>query len=138
MARFYDPDSLWPPFGAFSMMTLQGSGQVVRLKGQVSLDAKGEVVGANDMRAQTDQVLNNIRAALASVGGRMQDVTELIHYTSDIEAFMRVGDIRQRYFAPPYPITTTVEVKRLYHPDLVIEIAAAAEIPHDRFVDPEP
>jgi enamine deaminase RidA (YjgF/YER057c/UK114 family) len=43
------------------------------------------------------------------------------------------GDIRNEFFDAPYPVTTTVQVQRLYHPDLVIEIAAIAEVPRDRF-----
>lgn len=137
MADFHNPDALWQPFGAFSMMSVQGTGKVVRLKGQVSLDAAGEIVGAGDVRRQVLQVLRNIETALASVGGTMGDIVETIHYTTDIEAFMACGDIRQQFFAPPYPVTTTVEVQRLYHPNLVIEIAATAEIPEDRFHQPE-
>jgi 2-iminobutanoate/2-iminopropanoate deaminase len=33
-------------------------------------------------------------------------------------------------------VTTTVQVVRLYHPDLVVEIRAIAEIPPDRFHRP--
>jgi len=141
MAESYNPDSLWAPFGAFSMMVLQGGGQVVHLKGQVSLDAEGQVVGARgtegDMQAQVRQVLTNIRTALAAVGGRMSDVTSLVHYTTDIAAFMRSGDVRKAFFAEPYPITTTVEVAALYRPELLIEITASAEIPLDRFIRPD-
>lgn len=136
MADSYNPDDLWAPFGAFSLMTIQGPGQIVNLKGQVSLDPTGAVVGAGDMRIQVDQVLKNIQAVLASVGGTMSDVTSLTHYTTDIAAFMTTGDIRNAYFSAPYPVTTTVEVAALYHPDLVIEITANAEIPRDRFQRP--
>jgi enamine deaminase RidA (YjgF/YER057c/UK114 family) len=46
------------------------------------------------------------------------------------------GDIRKAFFATPFPVTTTVEVKRLYHSDLMIEVTAVAEIPRDRFRRP--
>ena len=49
---------------------------------------------------------------------------------------MTVGDIRMQYFAEPYPVTTTVQVVRLYHPDLMVEITGSAEIPKDRFKRP--
>ena len=137
MAEFHNPDTIWQPFGAFSMMVIEGAGRTVRLKGQVSLDGAGEIVGAYDMRAQVRQVLSNIEKVLSSVGGRMCDVIELVHSTTDIDAFMQTGDIRQHYFSAPYPITTTVEVAKLYDPNLVIEITATAEIPLDRFVAPE-
>ena len=137
MAEMYNPDTLWKPFGAFSMLAIAGGGQVVHLKGQVPLDPEGRIVGGGDMRAQLRQVLANIRTALASVGGEMRDITSLVHYATDIEAFMATGDIRAEHFAPPYPITTTVEVARLYDPRILIEITASAEIPRSRYRAPK-
>ena len=136
MAESYDPEALWEPFGTFSMMVLQGAGQVVHLKGQVALDADRQVVGVGDMRLQIHQALSNIEAALASIGGRMSDIISLTHYTVDIQAFMGAGDIRKIFFSAPYPVTTTVEIIALYHPDLLVEITAIAEIPMDRFKRP--
>jgi 2-iminobutanoate/2-iminopropanoate deaminase len=132
-----NPASVWPPFGAFSMAVIQGQGQIVHLKGQVSLDARGQIVGANDMRVQVRRVLENIRDVLASMGGQMGDVVSLTHYTTDIAQFMGAGDIRKEFFAAPFPVTTTAQIGRLYHPDLMIEIAAIVEIPRDRFRRPE-
>jgi len=63
----------------------------------------------------------------------MQDIVSLTHYVTDIDAFMMTGDIRRQFFVEPYPVTTTVQVVRLYHPDLLVEMTAIAEIPHDRF-----
>ena len=136
MAQHFNPTSVWQPFGAFSMAVAQGSGQVVHLKGQVALDPEGNIVGEGDMAAQVRQVLENIRAVLAEVGGKMADVISLVHYAADIEAFMQSGAVRQEFFAPPYPVTTTIEVSRLYDPALLIEITAVAEIPHERYRPP--
>lgn len=133
MAEAVNPTNLWAPFGAFSMAVIQGDGRIVHLKGQVALDRDGHVVGAGDMRAQVRQTLGNIRDVLGAMGGRMQDVISLVHYATDIDAFMQAGDIRTMCFAEPCPVTTTVQVERLYRPDLLIEIAAVAEIPRARF-----
>jgi enamine deaminase RidA (YjgF/YER057c/UK114 family) len=38
------------------------------------------------------------------------------------------GDMRLRYFGPALPTGTTVEVRRLAHPDFMIEIEAIAVI----------
>ncbi|KVT10599.1 enamine deaminase RidA [Burkholderia sp. MSMB1078WGS] len=136
MAEAVNPPEVWAPFGAFSMAVIQGDGRIVHLKGQIALDRDGHVVGAGDMRAQVRQTLENIRDVLAALGGQMRDVISLVHYAADIDAFMQAGDIRNAYFAEPYPVTTTVQVERLYHPDLLIEIAAIAEIPLARFRRP--
>tara|TARA_Y100000588_G_scaffold303602_1_gene326165 strand:- start:259 stop:636 length:378 start_codon:yes stop_codon:yes gene_type:complete len=117
-------------------MVLAGDGQTVHLKGQVALDPEGSVVGAGDMAAQVRQVLTNIESALGAVGGKMSDIVSLTHCMTDIASFMACGEIRGAFFAPPYPVTTTVEVAALYHPDLLIEITATTEIPRNRFVAP--
>jgi 2-iminobutanoate/2-iminopropanoate deaminase len=136
MVQAFNPPELWSPFGAFSMAVIQGDGHIVHLKGQISLDRNGQVVGHNDMRAQTRQVLENIRDVLAVMGGQMADVISLVHYATDIDAFMGTGDIRKEFFTAPFPVTTTVQVERLYSPELMIEIAAIAEIPRERFRHP--
>lgn len=71
------------------------------------------------------------------MGGQMSDVLSVVHYATDIDAFMSTGDIRKEFFAAPYPVITTVHVERLYRPKLMIEIAAIAEIPRSRFRRPQ-
>jgi len=133
MAQSFNPTEIWTPFGAFSMAVSQGTGQVVYLKGQVALDRNGRLIGKVDMRAQVRKTLENIAAVLASVGGNMSDVVSLTNYSTDIDAFMDSGDIRTEFFTDPYPVTTTVQVARLYDPDILIEITAIAEVPRDRW-----
>jgi 2-iminobutanoate/2-iminopropanoate deaminase len=67
----------------------------------------------------------------------MADIVSLVHYVTDIDAFMKTGDIRREFFAAPFPVTTTVQVVRLYHPDLLVEITATAEVPRQRFKRPD-
>ena len=136
MAESYNPDEIWAPFGTFSMMVMQGEGQIIHLKGQVSLDKSGSIIGAGNMRTQVRQVLTNIETALGTIGGRMSDIVSLTHLTTDIQSFMQTGDIRNEFFSAPFPTTTTVEVAALYHPDLIIEITASAEVPRDRYRRP--
>ena len=136
MINSFNPPGVWEPFGAFSMVVVQGQGQLIHLKGQVSLDKDGHVVGTGDMRTQVRQTLENIKIVLESFGGTMSDIFSLTHYATDIEAFMRAGEVRNQFFAAPYPVTTTVQVARLYHPDLLIEITAVAEVPLERFKRP--
>ncbi len=132
----FDPDGVWKPFGAFSQAVVQGSGKIVHLKGQVSLDQAGEIVGMGDINAQVETALDNIKSILSEFGGRMEDVYSLTHHVTDIDEFMKTGPVRTQYFKPPYPVTTTVEVSRLYHPDLMVEITASAEIPLSRYSEP--
>ncbi len=132
----FNPDGVWKPFGAFSIAVVQGSGKIVHLKGQVALDADGDVVGEGNIEIQVEKTLENIKSVLSSFGGRMEDIYRLTHHVTNIDEFMGTGHIRTRYFTPPYPVTTTVEVSRLYNPKLLVEITGAAEIPLDRFKEP--
>jgi enamine deaminase RidA (YjgF/YER057c/UK114 family) len=136
MAEMFNPPNVWSPFGAFSMGVIQGDGQIVHLKGQVALDQNSQIVGHNDMKAQVRKVLENIETMLDHIGGLMGDIIFLTQYVTDIEAFMGSGNVRKEFFAPPYPATTTVEVSRLYDPDLMVEITAVAEVPRARFKHP--
>lgn len=136
MIDSFNPPGVWSPFGTFSMGVVQGHGQIVYLKGQVALDQDGNTVGKGDMKAQVRKTLENIQAVLAHVGGEMADIVSLTQYVTDIEAFMAAGDVRRQFFAPPFPVTTTVEVSRLYDADLLVEITAIAEIPKERFQRP--
>ncbi len=136
MATRFNPPDVWQPYGAFTMAAMPGNGQLVFLKGQVALDRNGDLVGVGDMRRQVEQTLENIRTVLASLGGEMGDVISLTQYATDIEAFMACGDIRQTYFRAPYPVTTTLEVSRLYRPDVMVEITAIAEVPRNRYRQP--
>jgi enamine deaminase RidA (YjgF/YER057c/UK114 family) len=136
MVDAVNPPDVWAPFGAFSLAAIQGDGQIVHLKGQVALDEDGCVVAPGDMAGQVSKTLENIASVLSSMGGALEDVLSLVHYTTDIDRFLAAGDVRKAFFSPPYPATTTVQVSRLYRPELLIEIAAIAEIPRDRFRRP--
>ncbi|MCL6284465.1 RidA family protein [Ruegeria sp. 2012CJ41-6] len=137
MAKSFDPANVWSPFGAFSQSVISGGGQTIYLKGQVALGQDGKVTGDGDMAAQVEQVLQNISDVLGAMGGRMSDIVSLQQFTTDIQAFMRCGEVRTRFFEAPYPVTTTLEVSSLYDPRLLIEITGIAEIPLNRFTMPE-
>ena len=133
----FNPDNVWKPFGAFSQAVVQGSGRIIHLKGQVPVDVEGNIVGEGSIEIQVEKVLENIESILSCFGGRIEDIFSLTHYVTNIDEFMTTGHIRTKYFKLPYPVTTTVEVSRLYHPDLMVEITSSAEIPLDRYKEPE-
>lgn len=136
MVDAVNPPDLWQPFGPFSHAVIQRDGRIVHIKGQVAVDRNERIVGKGDLPAQLRQALTNIQTILASMGGTLQDVISLTHYTTDMEWFLECSDVRREFFTPPYPVTTTVEVAALYHPELLVEVSAVAEIPKDRFKRP--
>ena len=73
------------------------------------------------------QVGENIKAALEAAGATLADVVKTNTYVTDIEEFFKHVDVRMEYFGA-LPTSTTVEVRKLAHPDLVVEVEAIAVI----------
>ena len=136
MADAFDAPGTVKPFGIFSSAAWQPEGKVLHVSGQVAQDTTGAVMGKGDIRAQTRQVLENIRTVLAAAGGTMDDVARVTVYVTDMSGLAQIHEVRGQYFRRPYPASTLVEVKRLVKPEYLIEIDAVAVIPADRVKRP--
>jgi enamine deaminase RidA (YjgF/YER057c/UK114 family) len=108
-------------------VVVEGGGRTVYVAGQLARDKNGSVVGAGDMRAQIRQVGENVKAALAAGGAGLKDIVKTNTYVTDIEEFFKHVDVRMEYFAA-LPTSTTVEVRRLAHPDLLVEVEVVAVV----------
>lgn len=102
--------------------------RLIWVSGQIAYDEKEEFVGKGDIRAQTDQVLKNIRANLQKLGGTMDDVVQVIVFVKDMSGLKDIHDVRLKYFKEPYPTSTLVSVSGFVNPDALIEINALAAI----------
>ena len=101
-------------------------GRLIFISGQLARDSHGNVVGRGDMRVQIRQVGENIKAALAAAGAGLADLVKTTTYVTDIDEFFRHVDVRMEYFGAALPTSTTVEVRRLSHPDFLVEVEALA------------
>ena len=101
--------------------------KTIFVSGQLARDGQGNVVGKGDMGAQIRQVGENIKAALAAAGATLADIVKSNTYVTDIEEYFKHIDVRMEYFGA-LPTSTTVEVRRLAHPDLVVEIEVIAVV----------
>lgn len=100
--------------------------RLICLAGQLARDRHGNVVGKGDMRAQIRQVGENIKAGLEAAGATLADVVKTTTFVTDIEEYLKHVDVRMEYFGAALPTSTTVEVRRLAHPDFLVEIEAMA------------
>ena len=125
----YNPETMNKPFGIFSNAALAGSGRLYFVSGQVAVNAQGQLVGKGDIRAQTRQVLENIKAALAAVGGSMDDVACVNVFVMDMSHLQAIHEVRAEYWSSNYPASTLVQVAGLVNPDYLIEINAVAIVP---------
>lgn len=100
--------------------------RMIFVAGQLARDRAGNVVGKGDLRAQIRQVGENIKAALAAAGATLADIVKSNTFVTDIEEYLRHADVRMEYLGPGLPTSTTVEVRRLAHPDFLVEIEVVA------------
>jgi enamine deaminase RidA (YjgF/YER057c/UK114 family) len=103
-------------------------GRLLHTSGITARDPDGALVGVGDVRAQVEQCFKNVGDVLRAAGAGFEDVVKWTMYTTDIDAFSRAGDVWQRHFVDR-PASTLVEVRRLVHPDMLVEIEAVAVLP---------
>jgi len=99
---------------------------LIFISGQLARDKSGSIVGPRNMRMQIRQVGENLRAALEAAGAGLSDLVKTTTFVTDIDEFFRHVDVRHDYLGVALPASTTVEVRRLSHPDLMVEIEAIA------------
>lgn len=94
--------------------------------GQTPRDRDGNCVRPGDMRAQIEQVGENIKAALEAAGATLADIVKTTTYVTDMDEYFKHQDVRMRYFAEALPTSTTVQVVRLSRPEFMVEIEVMA------------
>ena len=122
-----DPGWKWDDNFIFSQAIQVGN--TIYLSGQVALDPDGNVVGKGDMKAQTRQAWENIKAVLKAAGASLNDVVKITQFITDMGHFMETQEVRKEYLIDTVPAATSVEVKSLAFPDLLIEIEVVAVKP---------
>ena len=68
----------------------------------------------------------NLEAVLQVAGSGLDRIVKVTIYLTDMGNFPKIVELRARYFSPPYPADTIVEVNALALPELEIEIEAIA------------
>ena len=101
------------------------AGNTLFIGGAVALDERGVIVGRGDIRVQTRQALENIKALVEAAGGSLRDVTRATVYLTDLDNYAGMNEIYGQYFAVEPPARATVRVD-LANPDFLVEIEATA------------
>ncbi len=95
--------------------------------GQIPLDpATMELVGG-DVAAQTDRVLNNLKAVLEAAGASLQTVVKTTVFLSDMALFGPMNEVYGRHFAEHRPARATVAVRTLPR-NVDVEIECVARV----------
>jgi 2-iminobutanoate/2-iminopropanoate deaminase len=95
------------------------------LSGQVALDpATGQIVDG-DVSAQTERVIENLKAVLEACGASLGKVVKTSVFLKDMGDFSKMNEVYARYFGENSPARSTVEVARLPR-DVRVEIDCIA------------
>ncbi|MBI4288488.1 MAG: RidA family protein [Chloroflexi bacterium] len=122
------PDNVAKPAGTYSQGVKVAGKTLIFVAGQVSVNAKGELVGEGDMRLQVRQVHENVKAVLAAGGATFENVVKTTTFVTDVEEYRKHGDVRKEYLKGYLPPSTVVQISRLARPEFLIEMEAIAII----------
>jgi enamine deaminase RidA (YjgF/YER057c/UK114 family) len=119
----------WEPIVGYSRAVR--AGDWIAVSGTTSFDESGQIVGKGQMYVQARQAIANIAAALERAGAGLGDVIRTRIFVTDIERFPEIARAHRESFGGAPPAATAVEVRRLVHPDMMIEIEVDAFAPVD-------
>ncbi len=114
------------PYEPYRLSQGMRVGDLLFVSGQAAISPEGEVVGLGDFDAQAEQTFRNLQRVLAAGGSGLDRVAKVTIFLTDMANFPKIVDLRGRWFTPPYPADTIVEVASLALPGLEIEIEAVA------------
>ena len=96
--------------GPYSQAVQVDAGKMTFLSGQIPLDPRtGEVI-TGDAAAQTERVMENLKAVLAAAGLDFSHVVRCGLFLADLKDFATVNEVYGRYFAGPPPARSTIQV----------------------------
>lgn len=95
--------------------------------GQIPLTAEGNMVDG-DVKIQTHQVMENLKAILAAAGASLETVIKTTVFIKNMDDFGAVNEVYGEYFSKHRPARSCVEVARLPK-DALVEIEVIALVP---------
>jgi enamine deaminase RidA (YjgF/YER057c/UK114 family) len=126
--RFINPDALSKPPGYTHVVEATAPARLVYIAGQLGIDREGKVAG--DFRLQAVQTFENLKNALAAVGGRFQDVVKLNNYLTDLKYLPIFRQVRDSYLSDQNrPASTTIAISGLAREGALLEVEAVAVLP---------
>jgi len=114
------------PYEAFNLAQAYRVENLIYVSGQAAIDTAGEIIGVGDFDRQAEQTFQNLEDILKIGGSDLSKVFKVTVFVTSIANFQKIIALRKKYFAPPYPADTIVEVSSLALPELEIEIEAIA------------
>ena len=97
------------------------------LSGQIAIDPATNQLIEGDVAAQTERVLENLKAVLTGAGSSLPQVLKTTVFLKDMGDFVKMNEVYARYFSEKPPARATVEAARLPR-DVSVEIECVAVV----------
>ena len=99
-------------------------GDLLFISGVPPTDAKGKLVGGEDVVEQTRQVFRNMKLVLDAAGASFADILKVTVYLLDVNDRTKINPVRKEYFGAARPASTLIGVSELAIPGMKVEIEA--------------
>jgi reactive intermediate/imine deaminase len=93
---------------------------ILYISGQAAYGEDGNLIGINSFDLQAEQTFKNLKRVLEAGGSSLENVIKVTIFLKDMGNFEKIVALREKYFTPPYPADTIVEISSLYSPDALI------------------
>ncbi|MDR2772334.1 MAG: RidA family protein [Elusimicrobiota bacterium] len=115
--------------GPYSQAIIAGA--FLFVSGQIPIDPKTQTVVNGQIKDQTHQSLQNLRAVIEAAGSSLGDVVRCGVFLKDMNDFAAVNEVYGEFFSTHKPARSCVEVSRLPK-DVLVEIEAIVYIGEEK------
>jgi len=119
----FSSESKWEDIVGYSRAVKVGN--IIEVAGTTASDGEN-IIGKGNMYEQTKFILQKMEHTLQECGASLDNVTRTRMFVTDISKWEEAARAHFEFFKNIKPVTTMIEVSKLIHPDLLIEIEATA------------
>jgi 2-iminobutanoate/2-iminopropanoate deaminase len=111
MKQTISTDQAPKAIGPYSQAVVYGG--LAFLSGQIAIDPATNKVIDGGIAAQTERVLENVKAILEACGASLDSVLKTTVFLKDMDDFAAMNQTYERYFAKNPPARSTVQAAKL-------------------------
>ncbi|MBT6884749.1 MAG: RidA family protein [Rhodospirillaceae bacterium] len=120
--RIYSDAAGEPPEGTWSNCLVVD--KHVYIAGMTSRSDEFNTIVGDNAYEQSKVIFDKIKALIEAAGGTMADIVKVNIFLADINDRQQVWEARREYFEGDFPVSTLLEISKLVHPDMLVEIEA--------------
>jgi enamine deaminase RidA (YjgF/YER057c/UK114 family) len=121
----------WPRYERYTFSPAVRKGNLLFISGLTATDEEGNLIGEDDIVAQTRHIFGQMEAILRAASGSLDDIVKTVDYVVMTDHYRETPQVRREVFPHGFPAATGIVVKALLRPGALIEIDAVAVLDND-------